>query len=360
LDDGYEARSYDPAQQTDKAPDFQHPEIWDLYEYGLDIPPEKLEAILALPRASLIEDLKKVLKDLVFRYEYFHNQLEIEGAVYDQRKHEMPFHALSLLCQLKAKEALPEIFYLLEQGSELLDFWFADGITEEVWRFLYELTQDDLALLQEFSHRPGLDTYVRTLCNQVIEAILHHQPERSPECARWYHEQLDFFWDHKDDNTLFDPDYMNFLSVEGIRLPEFDEALFKKSERIFHTGFEDYMILGSHEEFTKDWKKERKPRKDSDGYLWLFKDIFTFYDKYMETWDYEKMVERGKNQNEDDKDLENLDVWSENFKPKNPAPPKNFIYDGGGTFQREGRKIGRNDPCPCGSGKKYKKCCMNK
>ncbi len=24
---------------------------------------------------------------------------------------------------------------------------------------------------------------------------------------------------------------------------------------------------------------------------------------------------------------------------------------------REGAKVGRNDPCPCGSGKKYKKCC---
>ena len=23
------------------------------------------------------------------------------------------------------------------------------------------------------------------------------------------------------------------------------------------------------------------------------------------------------------------------------------------------KKIGKNDPCPCGSGKKYKKCCMN-
>jgi len=22
------------------------------------------------------------------------------------------------------------------------------------------------------------------------------------------------------------------------------------------------------------------------------------------------------------------------------------------------RKVGRNDPCPCGSGKKFKKCCM--
>ncbi len=25
-------------------------------------------------------------------------------------------------------------------------------------------------------------------------------------------------------------------------------------------------------------------------------------------------------------------------------------------FVREGRKVGRNDPCPCGSGKKYKQC----
>ncbi len=27
------------------------------------------------------------------------------------------------------------------------------------------------------------------------------------------------------------------------------------------------------------------------------------------------------------------------------------------TVRRQGKKIGRNDPCPCGSGKKYKKCC---
>lgn len=26
---------------------------------------------------------------------------------------------------------------------------------------------------------------------------------------------------------------------------------------------------------------------------------------------------------------------------------------------RENKKIGRNDPCPCGSGKKFKNCCMN-
>jgi len=28
-------------------------------------------------------------------------------------------------------------------------------------------------------------------------------------------------------------------------------------------------------------------------------------------------------------------------------------------FQRPEKKAGRNEPCPCGSGKKYKKCCLN-
>ena len=35
--------------------------------------------------------------------------------------------------------------------------------------------------------------------------------------------------------------------------------------------------------------------------------------------------------------------------------------DGTGvTVRREGKKVGRNDPCPCGSGKKYKRCCLLK
>ena len=29
------------------------------------------------------------------------------------------------------------------------------------------------------------------------------------------------------------------------------------------------------------------------------------------------------------------------------------------TIVREYKKIGRNDLCPCGSGKKYKNCCLN-
>jgi uncharacterized protein YecA (UPF0149 family) len=37
-------------------------------------------------------------------------------------------------------------------------------------------------------------------------------------------------------------------------------------------------------------------------------------------------------------------ITTESYKPKNIIK----------------RKIDRNDPCPCDSGLKYKKCCMNK
>ena len=44
---------------------------------------------------------------------------------------------------------------------------------------------------------------------------------------------------------------------------------------------------------------------------------------------------------------------------QNPADSKEANKDeqSEGTFRREVPKVGRNEPCPCGSGKKYKQCC---
>jgi yecA family protein len=41
-----------------------------------------------------------------------------------------------------------------------------------------------------------------------------------------------------------------------------------------------------------------------------------------------------------------LGFYSDDFYPETP-------------FIRDSPKVGRNDPCPCGSGKKYKKCCLH-
>ena len=49
-------------------------------------------------------------------------------------------------------------------------------------------------------------------------------------------------------------------------------------------------------------------------------------------------------------------------RAKADAPPSRRRHVGGDTKPEpkviaESEKVGRNDPCPCGSGKKYKKCC---
>lgn len=47
------------------------------------------------------------------------------------------------------------------------------------------------------------------------------------------------------------------------------------------------------------------------------------------------------------------EIFEEFEKPNlNPLPDLPFL------IKKE--KVGRNDPCPCGSGKKYKKCCLGK
>lgn len=63
----------------------------------------------------------------------------------------------------------------------------------------------------------------------------------------------------------------------------------------------------------------------------------------------------------------NIRIWENNgytpqeifekFEKPNlrPLPDKPFEF---GAVKKE--KVGRNDPCPCGSGKKYKKCCLGK
>jgi preprotein translocase subunit SecA len=47
------------------------------------------------------------------------------------------------------------------------------------------------------------------------------------------------------------------------------------------------------------------------------------------------------------------------YQTMRAALAKDRGYLGPRTVVRSDKQIGRNDLCPCGSGKKYKKCCSN-
>jgi hypothetical protein len=53
--------------------------------------------------------------------------------------------------------------------------------------------------------------------------------------------------------------------------------------------------------------------------------------------------------------------WIDLVSLVEPRFAGSFRDDGtvrGATFAKKYTDVGRNDPCPCGSGKKFKKCCM--
>ncbi|HEX6467368.1 MAG TPA: SEC-C metal-binding domain-containing protein, partial [Terriglobales bacterium] len=56
-----------------------------------------------------------------------------------------------------------------------------------------------------------------------------------------------------------------------------------------------------------------------------------------------------------------VDQMEREFQRKKQRELEQARMAGAGEAQvqqrRTGEKVGRNDPCPCGSGKKYKKCC---
>jgi preprotein translocase subunit SecA len=58
-----------------------------------------------------------------------------------------------------------------------------------------------------------------------------------------------------------------------------------------------------------------------------------------------------------------VDELEEAFQRRKRRELEQARMAGSGEYQpvqqvvRGSDKIGRNDPCPCGSGKKYKKCC---
>ena len=53
--------------------------------------------------------------------------------------------------------------------------------------------------------------------------------------------------------------------------------------------------------------------------------------------------------------LYKLPQWNDVFTPEKQK--ELYIEQRDSRTVVKGAKIGRNDPCPCGSGKKYKKCC---
>ncbi len=310
-----------------KEPIFVHQEIKELYSNGLYIDKEKLQTILSLPRESLLQDLELILKDSIKRFDHFQKLLDKNG--WNEETMNFVIHAIYILGELQASESLDSIFDVLSQSEEYFELYLGDFITGMLWEPLYKIAATNLQACKEFIFRSGIDTYARINIPEMAEQIALHHPERFNEIINWFGDIIKFFLKSSTDDNVIDSDLIgllicNVIDLKGDELLPLIKQLFEKgivSKGICGTWIDVKNAIALHDNFDNR------------------NDILSIFDRYKNitsTW-------AGYNE---ENNYSNMD-FSDTFD----SPLKPIIAE---------RKIGRNEKCPCGSGKKYKKCCLNK
>ena len=313
-------------------PQLNHPEVNAFYEHDMSIPRTKVEAIVALPRETLIEDMETLLLDAIERYEVFKNYED------EDKWWEFPNHALYVLMEIKAESSVPTILKLLEQDRDFTSFWFGDGITENFWHVFYHLGEGAFNLLKAHVLRP--DNWVhRIVPTTAWEQIGLHQPSKRAKMITWFDEVLDDFLAMESGNPALDGDVISTIISDLISLRATE--LLPKIKTLYDKGLIFSGITGDYASIAKDINKVNS---HYDKYT-VHHSIF---DRYQDSMNWHSYRMR----------------YDEAYKQKNTYTPtsseKTVDYFPPATIKRAGKKVGRNEPCPCGSGKKFKKCCLKK
>ncbi len=327
-----ESREYDKSVQTTRKPQFNYKQIEQLYHKDFWIDVSIIKEILSLPGEIVIKDLENVILDSIYRFEYFREKAEENG--WDEKEFNFSVHALLLLGELNAKESLSIVLECLRQGEEFLEFWFSDFLVDVFYEPLYKLGNENLYALKQFILEPNLYTYARSIVSEVVAQIALQEPERRNEITAWYKEIIDYFLANIDDEKIIDSEVIAFIICDITHFS--GRELIEDIKRLYTTGLVSEGICGRQDEIIRDIMFPKYNHK---------REVLDIYKRYD---DMQKSISRiNKEYEEEEFDEDEQFAYmpvGEDYLMPYKAPPK----------------IGRNDPCPCGSGKKYKKCCMNK
>lgn len=310
-----------------KEPIFNHEIIKELYKNGLYIDKEKLQAILSLPRESLLQDLELVLKDSINRFDHF-QKLENKSG-WNEETMNFVIHSIYILGELQASESLNIIFEVLSQSEEYLELYFGDFIAGWLWEPLYKIAGSSLDACKEFIFKSGIVTYARINIPDMVEQIALHQPERLNEAISWFDDVMKFFLKSSLHDNVIDSDLIALLICNVIDIK--GDKLLPVIKQLFEKGIVSKGICGS-------WIEVKNEFARYDNFV-KRKDILSIFDRYKNitsSW-------AGYNEKENYSQIDFNDKFDTTLNP--------IIAE---------HKIGRNEKCPCGSGKKYKKCCLNK
>lgn len=284
-------------------PKFKNPVVKELYYHDLSIDQQILKNIVELGE-KVIPDLEAVLEDIIKHDKEYSEQDDFNWYTLT--------HALHLLGELRTEQSLPKILEVLKQDEDFLEFWFSDSLNEEMWEIIYKCGQYSFDLIEEFLKDQSNWLFSRTAVSSSLVQIALHHPDRQQEVIALFKRVIDttislvkYRGDKNDD-----PAKKSISWYVSDLMDLHDSSLKDYLLNLFNLRVVETDIVGPES------INEESPFDE-------IKEIKSIYNRYDE-------LERIYNRSQE------LELFS----------PFEITYP----------KVGRNDPCPCGSGKKWKKC----
>lgn len=287
--------------------------------------------------------------------------------------------ALYLLTEFEYREILPTLLSHLSNSDEYIVECYEDVIDLDLGQILGRLADEPEQLVELISNPEVFETVRRDAVDAIVWMVtenrfdrnlaidmLHGWFQESRKAAdsilsTWFALALLDLGASALQSTLIDACNDGELEEMWICTEEIDEALsqgnnsFSKTIDIHRKNRIEHSVVELSE---WDWDGSRRDDDDFDD----------------DDSDDELMFARGNRHDYEDSEFRKL--WTSMREQMSPEQILEFVQSefsmsdsevevdredsrlATETIRNETAKVGRNDPCPCGSGRKYKKCCV--
>lgn len=212
-------------------------------------------------------------------------------------------HTTILLSAKKEQKAIEMILHILEIDSDV----YNDFLTEGMASYIFNFGIEKLDLLLNFLEDNDQGCFCRSAISGAVFQLSKHYPEIKNKVLESYNKLLDMEIEGDDDRTFLDMIADDIAYMQNKEL--FDKFVkLQKKEKVVGEGDWKYI-----EEYYKNGIDEDENKRNTENPMNHF-------------------------------EKENLEYLKEINQPK----------------EIKKIKLGRNELCHCGSGKKYKKCCLKK
>lgn len=235
-------------------------------------------------------------------------------------KYTLHLYALYFLAEFQDKESFKRILKLASLPTETLDYLLGDVITEDLADIMYNTYDGNLELLKEASKNPENNEFA---CMAILNVMAQLYLDGTFDKEEWKNYLYQLLAEDHLETEIYT------VAAEIICKCHFEEML-PEIQSLFQNNLINRWFLEDYDECVDlmfDYQEDIQFCKQ---------EISVFCLKNWAMFEQEEKKRTPKSNTQKEKKRTPINKPAQNHK------------------------IGRNAPCPCGSGKKYKHCCLNK